>query len=339
MSERVIVAAEIGINHQGSLDTALKMVDAAADAGCDAVKVQVFKADEFCAPSAMYQGESQREMFGRYELGRESIAAIAQCCRDNRVKFFGTATSAWAADALLHDGAVWLKIGSDDITNHELLRYVGGKTSSVGWAGQNPVGVILSTGMASEREIHAALHVLRLERANVWGLLHCTSLYPCPDAAVNLRRLYAHGLFMGFSDHTEGHEAAIAAVAMGASMVEKHFSLDRGMPGPDHKFSETPQSMAALVKSIRRVEAMLGDGLIDPQPEEMRMYSRYTARRFVVAARDMVCGTRLVAADMEAKRCAADHECFDPPEMPGLCGRVLAREMAAGEPIRMGDVE
>lgn len=321
MGSDVLVVAELGINHQGNVETALKMVEAAADAGCDAIKIQVFHADEFCSESARYEGRSQREMFRQYELSKSAIDEIWQCAREHDLMTVATVTSRLAIDMLDARPPTYLKIGSDDLTNAELLRL----------ARRTPPPKILSTGMATEREIVRACEILEPSY-----LLHCVSLYPCPATAANLWRMLALkrlgvARWVGYSDHTEGHEAAISAVALGASLVEKHFTLDRSMEGPDHRFSETPESMAQLVRSIRVAEAMRGDGLIDPQPAEGRM--RAIARRKVVA---LVSGEQTLTREMLTLQRAEGGD-FDAGEIESLLGRRAI--LRAGEALREGDLE
>jgi N,N'-diacetyllegionaminate synthase len=337
----VIVVAELGINWQGDPELALRMVDAAADAGCDAVKVQVFRAAEFCAPMAMYRSERQVDFFRRFEMGELTYKAVARRCGERDVRFVATVTTPELAESL-SALADYLKIGSDDLTNGALALAVSGSRR----------GVILSTGMATAREIKRAV-VMSAPGPDY--LLHCVSLYPCPTAKANLARIlalqkqadevcaervnpyeYVYRYKIGYSDHTEGHESALAAVALGAQMVEKHFTLDRELPGPDHKFSETPETMAALVRSIRSVEKSLGDGLIDPEYEELRM--RSMARRQVVASGPMRCGLVLSEGALCAKRTGGVGE-FDAGEMECLYGRKLTRDVETDYPLKAEDLE
>jgi N,N'-diacetyllegionaminate synthase len=319
----VIVIAELGVNWQGDPEMALRMVDAAADAGCDAVKVQVFDAEEFCTPAAMIGGERQVDFFRRFEMGSDTIQRVCWRCRDRGLLFVGTATSQRALESL--SMAHFIKIGSDDLTNVRLLEA----------ARKVPQRTILSTGMATEREITAAVAISRPDY-----LLHCVSLYPCPIESANLRRIDAlvdiiGGFEVGYSDHTEGHESALAAIALGAEMIEKHFTLDRTLPGPDHAFSETLSTMAQLVRSIRRVEASLGDGLIDPQPDEWRM--RKVARRQVTATRGLVAGTKLDAGMLWPKRTGGVGD-YDAGELDSLVGRTLSRDVGPDHPLTQEDL-
>jgi len=283
----VYIIAEAGVNHNGSLDMALRLVDAAAEAGADMVKFQTFRAAEVVsknAPKARYQKqtteaeESQFEMIQKLELNKEAHLGLMERCRKRGIGFLSTPFDEASADLLVND--LWLetiKIGSGEITNAPLLRHIARKGCNV----------ILSTGMSTLGEIEDALGVLAfgfiaegekpsrqasrevyfsqdgrdsLEQKVI--LLHCTTEYPAPYEEVNLRAMntmsQAFGLPVGYSDHTEGIEVPIAAVALGACVIEKHFTLDRNLPGPDHKASIEPKELARMVSSIRNVERTLG---------------------------------------------------------------------------------
>lgn len=317
-----LLVAEIGINHGGSLDTALEMVRAASASGADAVKVQAFDAAEFCTDAAMYQGERQIDMFRRFELSATALSAIAQECKKLGVIFFGTPASVEQARVLLALGAPCFKIGSDDLIHLPLLRALA----------KFGVPMILSSGMADRCEIEDALEAVN---GLPVILLHCVSQYPTPSRHANLLRmdmLRGKHRLVGYSDHTDGVSAAVGAVWLGACMIEKHFTLDRSGSGPDHAFSADPPQFTEMALRIREAEAMLGTGQVDPGPEELVM--RVTARRSIVAARALEVGTE-ITADVLAYKRPGDGL---PPRMAyEMVGKCLARAVAANEQIREGD--
>ena len=266
-----LLVAELGINHGGSVETALEMVRAAAKAGADACKVQAFTAESFCTDAAVWKGERQIDMFKRYELGTSDLSEVARECRKLGLLFFGTPDSPQQAGALIALGAPCLKIGSDDLIHLPLLRAL----ALLG------VPLILSTGMADFFEIRDAMDATS---GTSRILLHCVSSYPTPPQEANiLRMMKLRGLsgLTGYSDHTDGVEAAVGAVWLGACVVEKHFTLDRKADGPDHAFSADPPQFMEMVRRIRMAEVMRGDGGLSPAPSEQAM--RVTARRSIVA--------------------------------------------------------
>ncbi|TAK12830.1 MAG: N-acetylneuraminate synthase, partial [Acidobacteria bacterium] len=253
---------------------ALALVDAAADAGADIVKFQTFVADRLAtrgADKAEYQKrtsaatESQFDMLRRLELTRPMHEAIMARCRERAIEFLSTGFDISSVDLLVSLGITTFKVPSGEITNLPYLRHVGALGGSV----------ILSTGMASLADIDGAIRALEAAgtpRSRI-TLMQCTTQYPAPFADANLRAIPAlsrrFGVPVGFSDHTPGIEAAIAAVALGATIIEKHFTLDRTLPGPDHAASLEPPELNALVAAIRNVEAALGDGEKRPMPSEI----------------------------------------------------------------------
>ena len=317
-----LLVAEIGINHGGSIDTALEMVRAAAASGADAVKVQCFKADSFCTEAATYQGERQIDMFRRYELGAVGFSAIADECRKLDLLFFGTPDSLEQARVLVALGTPCIKVGSDDLVHIPLLRQL----EALG------LPMILSTGMANTWEIVDALEATAGVRVI---LLHCVSSYPTVPTAANLQRMTHLGMYgapVGYSDHTDGIEAAVGAVWLGACLVEKHLTLDRKATGPDHAFSADPPQFAEMACRIRLVEALRGDGSVDPGEAEMAM--RVTARRSIVAARNLPAGVQ-ITEDMLAYKRPGDGL---PPRMADeIVGKCLVRAVAADDQIREGD--
>lgn len=327
------VVAEAGLNHNGSADRALEMVRAAAAAGCNGFKVQAYTASEFVGPDEVFTyqerdgsggfrriTERQREMFERCALTVEAIRAVHDECLRLKMSFIVTATDPeWIDRVKRIDPRAILKVGSDDLVHEPLLRA----------ARDSGMAVILSTGMASEDEVLSALNVVR-----PFALLHCVSLYPTPAAKVNLRRMLSlmkFGTAVGFSDHTEGTLAGVMAATLGAVMVEKHFTLDKNLPGPDHWFSADPAEMKSLVRGVRLSTTVRGTGDIDPGPEEVAM--RATARRSVVASRALPAGV-VLKRDMVAYRRPGGG--LTPGQEVALLGRTTSRPLRDGEPLDPG---
>jgi N,N'-diacetyllegionaminate synthase len=293
------VIAEAGVNHDGDVDRALALVHAAKDAGADAVKFQLFRADDLAtatAPKARYQtettgaGEPQAEMLRALELPDEAYVRVAEEARAAGIDFLCTPYSERDADVLAPLVPAF-KVASAFIVEPLFLAHLAALGKPI----------LLSTGMATLAEIHDALAIVR--GADVI-LLQCTSEYPAPAADANLRVMEAlereFGVVVGFSDHTEGDAASIAAVALGACVLEKHFTLDRTLPGPDHRASLEPAELAALVRQVREVEAALGSA--EKKPTAAEVENRGRMRRSLVAAVDIPAGTRLTAAHVALKR-------------------------------------
>lgn len=277
MKEEVIIIAEAGVNHNGDIKKAKALIDAAFDAGVDYVKFQTFKADKIVslnAKKAEYQQKSidgtdvfQYNMLKQLELSHENHLELMQYCREKGIRFFSTAFDTEGIDYLESLGFNMFKIPSGEITNYPYLKLISKKGKPV----------ILSTGMSSIEEIESALNILQeqgLSKEDI-TVLHCNTEYPTPMKDVNLRAMldihYRFGVKIGYSDHTLGIEVPIAAVALGASVIEKHFTLDRNLPGPDHKASLEPDELKAMVKSIRNVElAISGSGNKEPSESEKK---------------------------------------------------------------------
>ena len=303
----VLIIAEAGVNHDGDLERARALVRAAAAAGADMVKFQTFSAMKIAtsnAPKATYQeaatdaGESQRDMIARLELSRADHDALVAECASAGIRFFSTGFDEESLDMLVDEiGIDRIKVPSGEITNLPLLRHIAGKR----------LPVILSTGMATLGEIEAAIDVLEaggISRTDI-TVLHCNTEYPTPPRDVNLKAMNAIGtalgVAVGYSDHTLGTEISVAATALGATVIEKHFTLDRALPGPDHGASLEPDELAAMVRAIRNVEAaMAGDGIKRPSPSERG--NRAIARKSIVAARDIAAGEIMTAQNLTAKR-------------------------------------
>jgi N,N'-diacetyllegionaminate synthase len=330
-----LIIAEAGVNHNGELALARRLIDAAADAGADMVKFQSFSADQLvtaAARKAEYQdrttdaNESQRAMIRRLELTRETHKALSAHCADRGITFFSSAFDEGSVDLLAELGLDRFKIPSGEITNLPYLRHVAryGKP------------VLLSTGMATLGEIEAALEVL--ERSGIprtcVTLLHCTTEYPAPMAEVNLRAMLtlrdAFGVAVGYSDHTVGTEVSIAAVALGASVIEKHFTLDRNLPGPDHRASLEPAELKAMVAAIRNIEQALGDGIKRPGASESR--NKASVRKSVVASRRIRAGERFDETNLAVKRPGTG---LSPMRWDEVLGRVAPRDFSPDELIEL----
>jgi N,N'-diacetyllegionaminate synthase len=332
----VFVIAEAGVNHNGDLALARRLVEAAAAAGADAVKFQTFRADDLAsadAPKAAYQAEndgagSQRQMLERLELSSEQHHALADHCRQCGISFLSTAFGVRELELLLGLGIGAIKVPSGEVTHRPLLEAMASA------AAVRQLPVYLSTGMCNLGEVEAALEVFLdagVPRAQV-TLLHCLSAYPAPEDQLNLRALTtlanAFGCPVGYSDHTLGLTAPVAAVALGAVVIEKHLTLDANLPGPDHRASLEPQPFAAMVAAIRSCERMLGDGIKQAQPVELN--TRQVARRSVRAARALQAGQILTAADLICQRPA---DGLSPMRVSQLLGRPVSRSYHASEPI------
>ena len=304
--KRTYIIAEAGVNHNGSLKLAKKMIDAAVDAGADAVKFQTFKAEKVVsryAPKAEYQkrtttaGESQLEMVKKLELNEAAHEELLACCRSRNIKFLSTPFDLESIDLLNKLGLEIFKIPSGEITNLPYLRKIGTLKKEI----------ILSTGMADLGEIEDVLDVLTeagMKLKNI-TILHCNTEYPTPMQDVNLNAIQTiksafPGTHVGYSDHTEGIEVSIAAVAMGATIIEKHFTLDKNMEGPDHKASLEPDELKAMVTAIRNIETALGNGIKKPSPSELK--NKPIARKSIVAAKNIQKGKSFTEKNLTVKR-------------------------------------
>ncbi len=295
-----LVVAEIGINHGGNPALAHKLIDAAADAGADAVKFQTFRADSLWtrSPGRLAQQspgeETAYEMFRRMELDVEAHAALKSHAQGRNVIFLSTPFDEGSVDFLDILGVPAFKVASADITHFPLLRKIASKNKPV----------LLSTGMSTLAEVSEALWVLGDSGAGNTALLHCVSRYPAPPASLNLRAIETmrnhFSVPVGYSDHSEGILLPLAAVALGAAILEKHFTLDKQMEGPDHKVSMDPGELKNLVAGIRLVEAGLGNGIKMPSPEERE--NLRLSRRSIVTARDVRAGEPIEAGMLEFKR-------------------------------------
>lgn len=317
----VFVIAEAGVNHNGSLDLALQLVDAAKACGADAVKFQTFRADLLTirsASKAPYQerttasSESQFEMLQRLQLDAAAHRSLIDYCRKIGIQFLSSPFDLQSVDLLASMDVPLYKVPSGEITNLPFLQHIAQKGRPV----------ILSTGMSTLGEVEEAVQVLLAAGAARLTLLHCVTEYPAPYAEINLRAMLtlktAFCLPVGYSDHTPGIEISIAAVALGAEVIEKHLTLDRSLAGPDHHASLEPAELQQMVKAIRHVEAALGNGIKVPALCELPNIS--VARKSVVASRTLLTGHKLTTEDLDIKRPGSG---IAPKYLPALLGRAL----------------
>jgi N,N'-diacetyllegionaminate synthase len=335
MKSRTIIIAEAGVNHNGELGVAKQLIDAAADAGADMVKFQTFNANRQVtriAKKASYQlnntepNESQHAMLQRLELTEAMHHELIDYCKTRNIEFFSTGFDIESIDLLLNIGQDKFKIPSGEITNLPYLRHIGNIKKSV----------IISSGMATIGDIESAIEVLEQSgtpRANI-TILHCTTEYPTPMAEVNLRAMQTiqttFGVAVGYSDHTQGIEVAIAAVALGATVIEKHFTLNRTLPGPDHKASLEPNELKAMVTAIRNLEMALGDGIKRLTPSEAR--NKPIARKSLVAKQAILAGDSFSVQNLTAKRPGTG---LSPMLWDEVLGRVALRDYSADEMIEI----
>ena len=330
-----LIIAEAGVNHNGDIELAKRLIEKAANAGADLVKFQTFTAESLAtqsAPKANYQNqtsdrvESQFVMLKQLELSMEMHEVMIGHCKERNIGFFSTGFDIQSLDYLASLGAKRFKIPSGEITNLPYLRHVGrfGKP------------VILSTGMATLGKIESALEVLETAgtpRTQI-TVLHCNTEYPTPMKDVNLRAMCsirdAFGVAVGYSDHTVGIEVPIAAVASGATVIEKHLTLDKNLPGPDHRASLEPKDFAAMVRSIRNIEQAMGDGIKRPSPSETKNIA--IAHKSLVAAKAIRAGDQFTAENVTAKRPGTG---ISPMRWDEVIGRVAARDFAADELITL----
>ncbi len=334
----VFVIAEAGVNHNGDLQMALRLCDAAHAAGADAVKFQTFRAEDLVvpgAPTADYQAKAtgaqdQFAMLRALELSREQHEALKAHCDAIGIEFFSTPFSVNAVDMLVQLGVRRIKLSSGELTHRALVAH----------AASQKLPLLVSTGMATMEEIREALDWIGQARGSLVDVtvFHCTSAYPAPDSALNLTAIVSMardlGVAIGYSDHSLGIEADLAAVALGATVIEKHLTLDNELPGPDHSASLEPAEFARMVAGIRRVSAMLGDGVKAPTAEERN--TARVARRSVVAAVDIKAGTRMTEAMLACRRPATG---MAPRELPQVVGAKARTNMPAGTVLQWSDLD
>lgn len=334
-NNKIIIIAEAGVNHNGCIETAKELIDAAAYAGADYVKFQTFTADTLvtrAVDKAEYQknltdkSESQFEMIKKLELTKEVHIELIQYCAGRGIKFLSTAFDINSIDLLLKLDIEFFKIPSGEITNLPYLRYIGK-------AGKP---IILSTGMSNIIEIQEAITALiksgtPKEKITV---LHCNTEYPTPMQDVNLNAMLSIrdllGVKIGYSDHTLGIVIPIAATAMGATVIEKHFTLDRNLPGPDHQASLEPDELKEMVQAIHNVEAAMGDGKKNPSPSELK--NMPIARKSIVANKSIKKGNRFTEQNLAVKRPGTG---ISPMQWDDLLGKISKYDFQADDLIKI----
>jgi N-acetylneuraminate synthase len=336
MSGRTLVIAEAGVNHDGDVEKALELVRVAAAAGADIVKFQTFSADLVCtpnAPKAAYQvettgaGESQWAMIKRLELAAGDWPRLVAECARLGIEFLSTPFDEGAADFLAALGVRRFKIPSGEITNLPFVRYLAGLGKPL----------ILSTGMADLAEVGAAVDAVRTSGNPPLTILHCVTAYPAPAADCNLRAMATmantFGVPVGFSDHTLGRDVSLAAVALGASVIEKHFTLNPNDEGPDHRASLAPDELRAFISGIRAVEVALGDGIKRPVQSEFDNLA--IARKGLVTLADVAEREVLTRENVAIRRPAYG---LPPSELENVLGRRASRALRSGDPLTSADV-
>ena len=332
---KVLIIAEAGVNHNGDIDMAKKLVDVASDAGADLVKFQTFNADRLVtenASKADYQklagdnNESQQSMLRKLELTEAMHHELIAHCAMRGIGFFSTGFDRESIDLLASFGQELFKIPSGEITNLPYLRHIGKLKKKV----------ILSTGMSSMDEIECALNALEesgTPRARI-TVLHCTTAYPVPISDVNLRAMQSirtkFGVDVGYSDHTLGIEISLAAVALGATVIEKHFTLDRTLPGPDHKASLEPKELKSMIDGIRNIEEALGDGIKRLMPSEAS--NLWVIRQSIVASRKIKIDELFTTENLATKRAGSG---ISPMRWEEVLGKKAIRDFHENELIEL----
>jgi N,N'-diacetyllegionaminate synthase len=337
--EKVLIIAEAGVNHNGDYGLALKLIDAAKEAGADIVKFQTFVPELLVSKNtqkAEYQkaltgeGESQLEMIKKLSLDFDAFVLLKKYCEKVGIEFLSTPFDLVSVDFLNSLGITIFKIPSGEITNLPYLKKIGALKKKV----------IMSTGMANMKEIEDALNVLSKEGTPVSTItvLHCNTEYPTPFEDVNLKAMQTikdtFNVEVGYSDHTKGIEISIAAVALGARVIEKHFTLDRNMEGPDHKASLEPGELKEMVKSIRNIELALGNGVKIPSESEKKNIP--VARKSIHIARDLSKGHLLTYDDLVVKR---PGDGISSMEINSVIGKVLLRPMKEDEKLTWENIQ
>lgn len=333
---KTLIIAEAGVNHNGSVELAKQLIDAAAEAGVDYIKFQTFKTENLVSRQAVkaeYQkrntgetDDSQFSMLKKLELSPEQHVELMDYCREKKVRFFSTAFDLDSIDLLSELGLEMWKIPSGEITNYPYLKKIARQGKPV----------ILSTGMSDLQDIANALEVLEkygVIREQI-TVLHCNTEYPTPFADVNLRAMETIweqlGVKVGYSDHTVGIEVPIAAVALGATVIEKHFTLSRTLEGPDHKASLEPGELKAMVSAIRNIEMALGNG--EKKVTESEAKNKAVARKSIVAAREIKAGELFTEENISVKRPGNG---ISPMEWENVLGQCASRDFQADDLIEL----
>ena len=331
------IIAEIGVNHNGDIALAKKLVEAAKKAGADAVKFQTFTAAALVSPGTPkvhYQlnttsvDETHYEMLKRLELSKQAHLDLAAYCQVLGIDFISTPYDIQSAAFLEGIGVRFFKTASADLVDLPLQRFIAATDKSV----------IIATGMATLGEVEHVVNIYSEEGNSNVVLLHAVSNYPCSDESLNLRVMHtlakSFSLPVGFSDHSEGYLGAVLSIAMGAKVIEKHFTLDKSMAGPDHKASSTPLEFAELVRNARRAEQMLGSARKICQPEERQMAT--VSRKSLTLARDIKSGETLKDVDVQLMRPGSG---IDASHISKIVGQLVRIDLNAGHQLRWSDIE
>lgn len=331
----VYFIAEAGSNHDRDLQQALRLIDVAVDAGADAVKFQTFRADKLYPKNAgitkyLAVPKSIHEIIRELEMPFEWIPILADHCRSKGIDFLSTPFDEESADALAPYVSCF-KIASYEMTHHTLVQHCARKGKPL----------IVSTGTASFEEVREVVEAVRLVGGTQLALLQCTAKYPAPLSTLNLRTIAMMarelGVVVGLSDHSrEPLPGPMAATALGASVIEKHFTLSNQLPGPDHAYALEPAELKLVIQKVREVEQTLGTGIKEPAPEEQEL--RQFARRSLFTWRDVAAGDRLTVANLAALRCGELPYGIHPRELVRVLGRVVRRALTAGSTVRPDDV-
>lgn len=332
----VFIIGEAGVNHNGDINLAKKLIDIAVEAKVDAVKFQTFKTEKIIgkfAKKAEYQNEntknneSQYDMVKKLELSFDEFKELKEYCDKRNMMFISTPDDTDSVDFLADMEVPYIKIGSTEVTNLEYLKYIA----------QKNIPIILSTGMSTLGEVEKALDAIYSTGNNNVRLLHATTDYPTKEDDVNLKAMVtmreAFKVEVGYSDHTLGNEAAVAAVAMGAAIIEKHFTIDKNMEGPDHKASMEPAELKEFVKAIRKTEKLLGNGIKGPTDREKKIIK--DVRRSIVAKNSLKKGTVLTKDMLEFKRPGTG---LYPEFIEFIIGRTIKRDIEEDELIQLEDL-
>ncbi|MBN2187362.1 MAG: N-acetylneuraminate synthase [Dehalococcoidia bacterium] len=336
-SQPCFVIAEAGVNHNGDINLAKKLIDVAKEAGADAVKFQTFKAEEVVTPTAEKAGyqkettgtrESQFEMIKRLELTESDFDELFAYAQEMEIIILSSPFDKGSVALLDRLGVPAFKVGSGEITNFPLLKHIAGKRKPI----------ILSTGMSTLSEVEEALKIIREERVEEIILLHCVSCYPAKMEDMNLKAMQTLGqafaLHVGLSDHTPGIVIPIAAAALGACVIEKHFTLDRNLPGPDHRTSLEPEELRQMVKAIREVEKAMGDGVKKPTEEEEG--NKKVARKSIIAKVDIPEGTIITEEMLGIKRPGTG---LEPKYIEAVVGAITKIDIKRDDRITWSKIE
>ena len=339
MRDSVLIIAEAGVNHNGDIELAKKLIEVAAQAGADFVKFQTFKTENLVSKSAQMadyqqknlqsQGASQFEMLKKLELDLNMHLILIKHANKNGIKFLSTAFDLDSIDLLVDLKMPFFKIPSGEITNKPYLQKIA----------RTKLPVIISTGMADLIDIENAVNVFKAVNysSEDLSILHCNTEYPTPMVDVNLNAMNTiknkFDLEIGYSDHTLGVEVSIAAVAMGARIIEKHFTLDKNMIGPDHKASLNPEELVLMVRSIRNIEKAFGDGIKTPSDSETK--NMMAARKSIHISEDLQKGHVIALIDLDMKRPSSG---ISPMEYEKVIGNTLAVDKLGESPLKWEDI-